>query len=145
MSENYYAVFGKDGVLSRRLIGGIHQIPKFAISVDDDLWLQLTQETDGVWVIDKDKKITKQPFPVLEPDYPLIERQWRDAEVDRVKWLRERHRDESELKLKTSITDDQYSDLLIYIQELRDWPQSKSFPSESKRPVAPEWITDQAQ
>lgn len=73
------------------------------------------------------------------------ERRWRDTELQGVAWLRERHRDQTELGAGTTLTADQYSELLTYMQQLRDWPQSDSFPDASKRPVPPVWIKDQVQ
>ncbi|MDR0189766.1 phage tail assembly chaperone [Pseudomonas yamanorum] len=71
------------------------------------------------------------------------ERRWRDAELDAVKWLRERHRDEVELGGSTSLTADQFSELLVYMQALRDWPQSTKFPTQKYRPKKPGWIDQQ--
>lgn len=70
------------------------------------------------------------------------ERAWRNGEVDNVKWLRERHRDEQDLQKPTTLTDAQFAELLGYLQALRDWPQSESFPDVEQRPVAPSWIAD---
>lgn len=84
-----------------------------------------------------------KPEPAFVIDPAVSERAWRDAEFERVKWLRERHRDETEVAQKNTLTEDQYSELLAYIQELRDWPQSESFPNTEHRPVAPPWIADQ--
>jgi hypothetical protein len=85
---------------------------------------------------------------LLDPaeDYTAaIERAWRDTEIARVTWLRDRHRDELELGGATSITPSQYTELLAFIQSLRDWPQSEAFPDTPRRPEAPPWIADQAQ
>ncbi|OLF53813.1 phage tail assembly chaperone [Pseudomonas chlororaphis] len=71
------------------------------------------------------------------------ERWWRDEELERVKWLRERHRDELELGISLSLTTAQYSELLAYMQQLRDWPQSANFPDTAHRPVEPSWIAEQ--
>ncbi|WDG75522.1 phage tail assembly chaperone [Pseudomonas chlororaphis] len=73
------------------------------------------------------------------------ERWWRDAELERVAWIRERHRDELELSLPASVTADQYSELLAYMQLLRDWPQSPDFPDPAHRPVVPGWIEFETQ
>lgn len=67
---------------------------------------------------------------------PSHARAWRDSEIARVAWLRDRHRDESDLGVTQSLTDAQYRTLLEYIQELREWPSSVGFP-ELGRPVAP--------
>ncbi|OPB02577.1 hypothetical protein BFW89_15255 [Pseudomonas synxantha] len=71
------------------------------------------------------------------------ERRWRDGELESVKWMRERHRDELELASATSLTTDQYGELLAYMQSLRDWPQSTKFPTQKYRPKKPGWIDQQ--
>lgn len=72
------------------------------------------------------------------------ERRWRDSELLDLAWLRDRHRDQAEMGADTTLTAEQYAELLSYMQQLRDWPQSDSFPDTSKRPVPPAWIKDQA-
>jgi len=70
-------------------------------------------------------------------------RQWRDAEIESVKWLRERHRDEIDAQRPTTLNTDQSGELLDYVQELRDWPATSGFPSEG-RPIRPSWIATQS-
>lgn len=70
-------------------------------------------------------------------------RYWRDNEIERVKWLRERHRDEQDQQLRTTLTAAQFSSLLWFIQQLRDWPQSPYFPDPAQRPTEPAWIAQQ--
>lgn len=65
---NKYATFKNDGTLEFRLILGVHAIPDNAIPIDEALWLRLTQETDGQWVIDAEGDITKQPLPEVVQD-----------------------------------------------------------------------------
>lgn len=72
------------------------------------------------------------------------ERRWRDSELLDLAWLRDRHRDQAEMGADTTLTAEQYAELLSYMQQLRDWPQSDSFPDTGKRPVQPAWIKDQA-
>ncbi|PNG40284.1 hypothetical protein A1395_02350 [Pseudomonas protegens] len=62
-----------------------------------------------------------------------------------VTWLRDRHRDQLEIKVPTALSDNQYNELLVYMQSLRDWPQSPDFPQIEHRPVAPPWIAEQTQ
>ena len=73
------------------------------------------------------------------------ERDWRNTQIERIKWLRDRHRDQQELGVDTSLTGAQFTELLAYMQALRDWPQSEAFPDSAQRPVAPPWIADQSQ
>lgn len=67
------------------------------------------------------------------------ERDWRDAELSRISWLRDRHRDQEEMQMETTLSAEQYNELLAYIQQLRDWPQSVQFPDAEHRPSRPEW------
>lgn len=82
------------------------------------------------------------PIPLL--DLEAQERTWRDSALSAVMWLRERHRDQLELQAPTSIGSEQFTELLVYMQSLRDWPQSPEFPESERRPIAPSWIDAQA-
>lgn len=73
------------------------------------------------------------------------ERAWRDAELARVAWLRDRHRDELDLNLGTTLTAEQFAILLAYIQSLRDWPATELFPDAAQRPEPPSWLAIQPQ
>ena len=55
-------------------------------------------------------------------------------------WLSIRHRDQGDAGQPTSLTADQYAELLAYRQALRDWPVSGDY-SEGF-PVKPSWLTD---
>jgi len=83
--------------------------------------------------------------PVVVPDSGVIERAWRDAELSSVIWLRDRHRDQLDIGSDTTLTVEQFAELLLYMQALRDWPQSADFPDSQYRPIAPDWIAEQAQ
>ncbi|OCW20994.1 hypothetical protein C9382_11840 [Pseudomonas aylmerensis] len=60
-------------------------------------------------------------------------------------WLRERHRDQLEISRETTLSAEQFTELLEYMQDLRDWPQSPDFPDIEQRPVPPAWIAEQIQ
>lgn len=70
-----------------------------------------------------------------------IERSWRDEVLVRVMWLRERHRDQVEIEADTTLSAEQFKELLKYMQQLRDWPQNPEFPNARKRPVEPDWLS----
>ncbi|MFJ7793268.1 phage tail assembly chaperone [Pseudomonas sp. NPDC096950] len=70
-------------------------------------------------------------------------RQWRDTEIESVKWLRERHRDEVDSARPTTLTTAQSGELLDYVQALRDWPTDSGFPEIASRPAKPDWIAQQ--
>lgn len=134
-----YATFDETGVLHLRLIAGVHRIPADAVQVDEDMWLRLTQEDDGIWML-SDGAISKHPFEA--PDFSGLERAWRDAELMEVMWLRDRHRDQLDINADTTLSSEQFSELLVYMQALRDWPQANAFPDPAARPVAPLWISE---
>ena len=68
------------------------------------------------------------------------ERQWRDSELAALVWLRDRHRDQLEIGAGSTLTPEQFSGLLVYMQQLRDWPQSEAFPDSSDRPGPPGFL-----
>lgn len=75
-----------------------------------------------------------------EEESRQAERQRRDAELAARQWLRERHRDEQDLGRPTTLSNEQFTELLVYLQSLRDWPQYEAFPDSRQRPTAPKWI-----
>ncbi len=139
-----YIEFGPDGALRSRQIEGIHTISKAAVLVPDELWLRTTQEVDGIWMIDADGNIAKQSL-VSDFDAQAAERAWRDAELAGLAWLRDRHRDEVDMQLQTTLDAEQFIGLLSYMQALRDWPASPHFPDAEQRPQQPDWLADQTQ
>lgn len=74
-------------------------------------------------------------------DSAAIERQWRDAELASLVWVRDRHRDQVEIGVPTTLAVDQFAELLVFMQALRDWPQSQAFPDADQRPVAPAFLS----
>ena len=75
----------------------------------------------------------------------LAERTYRDQALKSVVWLRDRHRDQQEIEVETSLTAEQFTELLVYMQALRDWPQSLEFPNREYRPAEPNWIAAETQ
>lgn len=85
----------------------------------------------SAWVLDAQAK--------LDNDKKL-ERAWRDGEISKITWLRDRHRDEVEQGLPTTLTSERYGELVVYIQALRDWTAAEAFPAPASRPTAPDWL-----
>lgn len=83
--------------------------------------------------------------PPLAVDLEAVERAWRDAELAGLVWLRDRHRDQLEIGAPATLTSEQFAELLVYMQDLRDWPQSEAFPAVEQRPAPPLWIAEQSQ
>lgn len=53
-------------------------------------------------------------------------------------WLSIRHRDQVDAEQPTSLTADQYAELLVYRQALRDWPASGDYGE--AYPMKPGWL-----
>jgi hypothetical protein len=94
------------------------------------------QWVDGEWSLDESAQARREQDAA---------RAWRDSEIESIKWLRERHRDELDLGIAHVLTDGQFAQLLTYMQALRDWPQVLDFPAMESRPVVPSWIAEQAE
>ncbi|MEN5304831.1 phage tail protein [Pseudomonas sp. TWI628] len=91
------------------------------------------------WGDDGVPLLIDRPAPT-DVELAIMERQWRDGELSTWQWLRDRHRDEQELRRATTMSDDCFTELLTYLQVLRDWPQSEAFPDSQQRPQPPSWI-----
>jgi hypothetical protein len=125
---------------------------RFAFSSTDNGGVEITQEQ---WQALLDGETAgrciaadKRGRPILiDPPPPSIEllsargRQWRNGEIENIKWLLERHRDEVDLQRPTTLNASQSAELREYVQRLRDWPASEDFPSVERRPPKPEWLT----
>ena len=128
---------------------GIHTaIPGDALEISDECFNSVIGNPEPGKVRSHDA----QGLPILIDPPPLTleqqaeqERQWRDAELAARQWLRDRHRDEQDLQRETTLTAEQFAELLAYLQALRDWPQSEFFPDIEHRPVVPGWVAEQTQ
>lgn len=127
------------------LLGMHASIPSDAVEITDELYMAVIGNPPAGKARAHDER--GLPYlvdaPEVVPDPAAQERQWRDAELASVMWLRERHRDQLEIGAATTLTGDQFNEMLLYMQALRDWPQSPDFPDIQHRPAAPEWIAEQ--
>ena len=119
-------------------------IPSDAVEISDEVFLRVIANPERGKIRAHDDN--GQPYlisaPLIEIDLEVAERMWRDAEIESVKWLRERHLDQLEIRAETTLKDEQFSELLLYVQSLRDWPQSSAFPDSEHRPMAAPWIAE---
>ena len=92
-------------------------------------------EQGGLFAIPEEEALELASRPVPISDLRFSERKWRDAQLSEVTWLRERHRVQREIEVSTVLSDAHFKELLIYIQSLRDWPQSSDFPNSEHRPA----------
>lgn len=120
-----------------------HEIPKDAVEISEETFREVLGVNLGT---DKVIGHTAEGQPILvartitKEELEWGARSWRDATIEKVKWLRERHRDELDLGAGTTLTLDEFAGLLAYIQGLRKWPEVEGFPSEDSKPYSPEWL-----
>lgn len=121
-------------------------IPDVAVNITQDQRTKLLLGEAAGRIICADEK----GFPILGDPEPLSDealiaqaRQWRDIEIDSLKWLRERHRDEVDAGRSTTLTAAQSGELIDYVQQLRDWPAVEGFPASKTKPLRPNWIDQQ--
>jgi hypothetical protein len=97
-------------------------------------------------LIDSGEQCQAHIDPVIsDAEAQANERMWRDSEIQRISWVRDRHRDQLDMGLETTLSTEQFKELLNYTQALRDWPQAESFPLIAKRPVVLPWLDAVAQ
>jgi hypothetical protein len=127
-------------------LSGIHvDMPADAVAITDQRFEEvITNPATG-----KVRSHDAYGLPILiDPPGPTpdqlaeFERQWRDGAISQVQWLINRHRDEIEIGLTTTLTTEQFAVLLAYVQSLRDWPESPLFPEAAGRPEVPNWIAE---
>lgn len=125
---------------------GMHaSMPDDAVEITDELYLAVIGNPPTGKVRAHDDRGLPYLVDTSEVvlDFAAPERDWRDTKLSSVMWLRERHRDQLEIGTATTLTGEQFKELLVYMQSLRDWPQSPDFPQAEHRPVAPSWIAEQ--
>lgn len=105
-------------------------------------WDVLVEVVDGVYKFStaEGEELTAIPEtlkPCNAPDIstPSLEdisnelRNKRTHSIALTDWFVQRHRDEVDAKIATTMTAKQYKDLLAYRQALRDFPSKKGFPN----------------
>lgn len=80
-------------------------------------------------IVNEDGSITfTPPEPTSADELFSRLRIERDTRINSVLWMRERHADELELGAEPTLTPEQYTALLTYIQALRDLPAQPGAP-----------------
>lgn len=115
-------------------------IPSDAVEITPEQHAALLQGQSEGKIITADEN----GFPILvDPPAPTTEqlasqaRAERDARLSDTNWLVERHREEQETGA-TTLTAQEYTELLAYRQALRDVPQQAGFPETIDWPILPE-------
>lgn len=118
------------------------ELPPFHVSL---IWVTCEPEVKVGWLMIDDSLMPPSLPVVSQVEQQADGRAWRDNAIESVKWLRERQRDELDLALEPTLSTEQFKELLLYMQALRDWPQSPDFPDIELRPIAPSWIAEQVE
>lgn len=72
----------------------------------------------------------------------IVARTWRDSRLGASQWVIDRHRDQVDAGISLTLTGDQYAELMIYRQALRDWPLDTDFPQDQSKPAPPVWLAE---
>ncbi|WP_457571313.1 phage tail assembly chaperone [Desulfovulcanus sp.] len=92
---------------------------------------------DGTnFVLRSDEEITA----IEAEKVAIVVKQKRNKLIDEVVWMLDRHRNQKEFGLATTITDEQATVLAQYIQKLRDIPEQEGFPFEFTWPEKPDFV-----
>lgn len=106
-----------------KIIAGIDPLPNGMKIVDNKI-IPMTEE-ERLEIMTEEEKASHH-------------RQKRDTLLNAELWKLQRHEQEKALNLPTTLTDEQYTALLQYIQELRKLPQQSNFPNTVVYPEKPE-------
>ena len=82
---------------------------------------------------------------VTPEDATAQERAWRDRQLSTTDPLVTRHRDQIEIGRSTTLTHEKYQQLQAFRLDLRDWPGAQHFPDIEHRPIAPSWLSEEAE
>lgn len=124
---------------------GIHKdMPADAVKMSEALYMEVIGNPPR----DKVRAHGADGLPCLidaPVDLAEQERSWRTQVLATNEWLVTRHRDELGMGQATTLTAEQFEALLVYRQQLRDWPAAEEFPDSSRRPDSPSWLSEQIQ
>ncbi|MDH1573769.1 MULTISPECIES: hypothetical protein [Pseudomonas] len=118
-------------------------IPVDAVEITEAYRNQLLEgERAGRVIVWGDSEpFLEDPPPPTGEELAVVERRWRDMQLLATDGIVARHRDERDIGGPTTLNTAQFSELLEYRQDLRNWPQADAFPLCMRgRPPAPEWI-----
>lgn len=120
----------------------IHErMPSDAIEISDEKYRELLNAlSNGKVVVISDGELTAvNPPPPTVIELGFDARYQRDNILKSQQWIIERHRDELEHLIATTLTAEQYTELQTYRQQLRDWPAQPGWP-DIEMPAPPDWL-----
>jgi len=124
-------------------------IPSDAVEISAKLKSELLEGERSGRVIawgDDDMPYLIDPPPPSAEELAVIERRWRDEQLLATDGIVTRHRDERDIGSPTTLSAEQFSELLAYRQALRNWPQADAFPESAQgRPPVSDWLAQLTQ
>lgn len=109
------------------LIDSIQSITGKAIAMRGEEFVYLvSKENVEANILVEAKELQKTKNNELKCNYL---RELRNVELDGLSWLVERHKEEVELGIDTTLSSEEYQKILRYKQYLRDIPQDSNFPN----------------
>ena len=109
------------------LIDSIQSITGKAIAMRGEEFVYLvSKENIEANILIEAKELQKTKNNELKSNHL---RELRNVELDGLNWLIERHKEEVELGINTTLSSEEYQKILRYKQYLRDIPQDNNFPN----------------
>ncbi|WP_448177357.1 phage tail protein [Pseudomonas putida] len=121
-------------------------IPEDAVRISKELHAKIISGPENgksiEWRADGVPFLVDRPAPTIA-ELAASERLWRDEQLLATDGIVTRHRDERDIGAHTTLNSEQFSELLEYRQDLRNWPQTDAFPdSPQRRPISPAWVAE---
>lgn len=119
-------------------------IPKGAIEITNEEYEALKAGQSAGLIItanDQGEPILVNHPPLSKEQVESSARAARDEAIASSMWIAERHRSEVSIGTVSTITEQQYIQLLTYHQSLRDWPAQPGWP-DIDMPPAPDWLAE---
>ncbi|WP_095119246.1 phage tail assembly chaperone [Pseudomonas sp. Irchel s3f10] len=117
-------------------------IPSDAFALSEGEYCGLVSNAPKGTVLSLNSEGRPERFFLAEPSSDAQERMWRDKALELTQWLVLRDAEELEMGEGTTLRTEEFKELLVYRQALRDWPNQPDFPDSHSRPVEPDWLED---
>lgn len=121
------------------------QIPADAVEITEEQHAELLAAQSAGKIITSDAN--GNPI-AIDPQSPSADqladqaRAQRDQLVRNTQWLVQRHHDQLEIGAATTLSADQFKELQVYRQALRDVPLQQGFPASISWPALPEFAQE---
>ncbi|WP_063569193.1 hypothetical protein [Achromobacter ruhlandii] len=118
-------------------------IPADATPVSNEMHADLMfMQTQGKEIVAdaNGNPIAVDPAPLTPQQLEAVARALRDESLSTTDWMVARYRDEIDSGMGSTLTAEQFREILAFRQALRDWPDDPEFPNPESQPAAPAWL-----